>query len=277
MEIVFDKVSVIKNKGTKLQKTIINDFNLIIKQNDITGVCGGPGKTTIGKLIPALENINNGTIKVGEFLITRSKAIKNINDLRFEVGYLFSEPSEFLYNSTVREEIEFGLKYYKYKLERIDNRVVDSIKMVGLDTNCLDKNPRELSTIEQKKVMLAAVLAFNPKVLIFDDFEKGLSKKEKSDLKKLLRMLKDRFNKVIIIITNDVSFMFDFCNRIIVLKDGMVYLDGGRDLYYDDRLYELVNMPVAVEFVKDMNNKGHKLEKYTDVKDVLKAVYRDVG
>lgn len=276
MEIVFSMVNVVKDKGTRFQKTVLKDLNMTIKDNSITGICGQRGKSTIGKLIPALESFNSGEIKVGKYILGSKKMVKNINDLRISVGYLYSNPADFLYHKTVEEEIEFGLKKYNYKVEQKELRTHEALLMVGLDKSYLDRNPRELSYAEQKKVMLAATLIYNPKVIIFDEFEKGLSRKDRDNLKKLIKLLKKEFNKTFVVITNEITFMLDLCDYVFALDDGYVELEGDKNIFFNDKLYQLVPKPEIVEFLEYADSKGRKFANYTDVNDLLKAVYRDV-
>ena len=275
MEIIFNNVTVIKNKGTNFKKTVLKKVNLKFETGVITAISGCGGKSTLGKTIIALEDISSGSIKVGKFVIKKTSNFKNINDLRFLVGYLFSDPNDYLYKKTVADEIEFGMKYYKYKLDTIKNRVADALRIVGLNESYLKRNPLELSYVEQKKVMLASVLAFNPEVIILDEFEKGLTKNDKKILYQLLKTLKKKFNKTIIVISNDISFISAFCEKIYLIDSGEVVLEEDiKTLNYDD-LYEYLEMPKITEFIKYINSLGRKFKEYNDIRELIKAVYRN--
>ena len=154
-------------------------------------------------------------------------------------------------------------------------RAIDALKLVGLDETYLKKNPLELSTTEQKKIMLAGVLAGNPKIIILDDFEKGLVKNEQKRIKNLLKTLNQKFNKTIIIISNNTNFLKNLCEYFYLISKGEVILEDDKEIFDNDLLYKHIDMPKIREFIEYANSLGHKFDNYEDVKELIKAVYRD--
>ena len=175
MEIEFNNVSFIINKGTPLEKTILNNVTFKLEKGKIHTILGASnsGKTAIADLINALNVPTSGSVRVGTF-INDGRRIKDINELRFQTGYVFKNPFDMFFNKTVKKEIEFGMKYFKYKLDKLEVRAIDSLKLVGLDESYLNMNPLNLTVVDAKKVALACAIIYNPKVLILDEPTSGL-------------------------------------------------------------------------------------------------------
>ena len=125
MEIKFEHVSYVVNEYTPLEKTILNDVSFSMKGPGIYAVLGSSnsGKTAIGDLINALLVPTKGSVKIGRFTNNGVNRIKNIDKLRFDTGYVYKNPYDMFFNNTVKKEIEYGMKYFKYKLEKIDNNL----------------------------------------------------------------------------------------------------------------------------------------------------------
>ena len=171
MEVKFNHVFYVYNEKTPLSKMVLGDINTTFKEGKITGIMGksGSGKTTLIELINALIIPTKGNIQVGSRVISKTRKIKNINNLRYKIGLVFQVPEEQFFCKTVKEEIEFGMKYFKKSVKSIEKHVSDALIMMGLDDSYLNRNPFTLSSGEMRKVAIASVLAFNPKIIILDE------------------------------------------------------------------------------------------------------------
>lgn len=279
MEIRFDHVSFIIDARTPLEKTILNDISFEINEPGIYSFVGASnsGKTAIGDLINALARPNKGKVKIGNF-INDGRKIKNINKLRFDTGYVFKNPYDMFFNSTVKKEIEFGMIYFKYKLEKIDLRAVDALKLVGLDESYLNLNPMNLTLVDAKKIALASALVYNPKILILDEYTNGLNSKDKNDLIRLLRLLKNKYKKTIIFLTKDTSISYQISDTVFLLSKTKLVAKGDKKILKDTSLLKNIGLevPPIVSFIEECNKKGHEINDYSNVLDLIKGVYRDV-
>ena len=95
----------------------------------------------------------------------------------------------------------------------------DSLKSVGLNDDYLELNPFDLSQSEKKKLTLAIALAYNPKVLILDDITTNLDSNSKEDLIKLIKIMKYRYKKTIIVISNDSDFAHKIADNIYIINE----------------------------------------------------------
>ncbi|NLC48325.1 MAG: ATP-binding cassette domain-containing protein [Tenericutes bacterium] len=279
MEIKFEHVKFIIDKNTPLEKTILNDISFEINKNGVYSFIGASnsGKTAIGDLINALVKPNYGKVIVGSF-INDGRRIKNINKLRVETGYVFKNPYDMFFNSTVKKEIEFGMIYFKYKLDKIDLRAVDALKLVGLDESYLNLNPLRLTLVDAKKVALACALIYNPKILILDEYTNGLNNKDKNELVLLLRLLKNKYKKTIILLTKDTDISYQISDEIFLLHKTKLVAKGDKNILRDTQLLKKINLevPPIVSFIEQCNKKGHEISDHTNILDLIKEVYRNV-
>lgn len=282
MQIKFENVSYSYLFGTPLEKRALDNITTEIKENQINGIIGpsGSGKSTMIELINGLKLPTSGTVYVSKHKLRNNVRIINANNLRFDIGIVFQNPEEQFFLKTVKKEIEFGMKYFGYKTDKIDERVKNAIKMVGLDEEILIKNPFMLSGGEKRKVAIASVLAFNPKVIIFDEPTNGLDTTSKDSLVKLIKMLKEKYNKTIIVVSHDVDTLYRFVDNVIILSNGKLIAEGNK---YDvfKRIEYLndngVKVPQIVRFIHKMEEKiGKKVNDVDNVIDLIKEINKYV-
>lgn len=274
MEIIFNRLSYIENKKSSSEKKYLEDVNMVINQGSIIGFLN-EDLSIIGKLIMAIKRPTSGEIKIDDVIIKRTSHINNVIELRKKIGFVYNTGDDFI-GKTVKEEIKLTMSNYGYKTSNVTKHIVDSLKIVGLGEEYLDRNLDTLSFTEKKKVSLACVMSYNPSVLILEDFEKGLIFREREYFRKLFLKLKNKFNKTIILIGTDISFMFELVDKLYVINKGKLVLSGGKEIYYDNRLYKYVEMPKIVEFTKYAQDCGHNILEYTDIKELIKELYRNV-
>ncbi len=268
------------NEGLKTSKNALSNVNVNLKENIIYGVIGQPGsgKTTLIELIDNLLIPSKGSIKAGQYELKKSHKIININDYRKNIGLVFQFPEEQFFETTVEKEISFALENFNMKDKK--KRILDSLSMLGMDESYLDKNPFKLSNGEKRKIAIASILVYNPKVLILDEPTVGLDNTNKKMLLRLLRRLSTRYDKKVIVISHDIDMIYNLVDNVIVLKDGSVLLQGPKEEVF--KSIELlknnnIDIPSIVEFENIvLKEKNIKLGTYDDIKDLIKAVYRNV-
>ncbi len=278
-KIEFNNVTFIINKGTTLEKTILNDVSFKMEDNKIYSFLGSSnsGKTAIGDLINALIIPDSGSVKIGEF-INDGRRIKNVNKLRFDTGYVFKNPYDMFFNKTVKQEIAFGMKYFNYKVKKKSLRINDALKLVGLDESYLKLNPLRLTLVDAKKVALACTLIYNPSIIILDEFTNGLDYNDKAELLRLLKLLKNKYKKTIILLSKDTSFCYEISDYIYLMHLTKIVGEGTREILHDEeKLKEIgLEVPKIVSFVNECKKAGHDIDYYTNIHDLIKGVYRDV-
>ena len=280
MEVKFNHVFYVYNEKTPLSKMVLGDINATFKEGKITSIMGksGSGKTTLIELINALIIPTKGNIQVGSKIISKTRKIKNINNLRYKIGLVFQVPEEQFFCKTVKEEIEFGMKYFNKSVKSIQKHISDALIMMGLDDSYLNRNPFTLSSGEMRKVAIASVLAFNPKVIILDEPTIGLDNKSKENLIKIIKLLKNRYKKTIIVVSNDTDLLLKISDHVILLDKGKIVLEGNKyDVFKQDIEKYSLKRPKIIEFEQlVLEKKGIKIGYRDDINDLMKDVYRYV-
>jgi len=274
MEIIFNQLSYIENKKTSSEKKYFDEANFVINSSSIVGI-KMDYSDIIGELLMVLKRPTKGEIKLDNIIIKRTTHVNNVNELRKKIGIVPFENNVYL-KKTVKDEIKNAMTNYGYKTKNIVKHIVDSLTIVGLDDSYLERDPNTLSFVEKKKVNFALVMSYNPEVLVIESFDKGLTFREREYFRKLFLKLKNKYNKTIILVNSELPFMFDVVDKLIVINKGRVVISGDKDIFYEDKLYKYVEIPKIVEFIKYANNEGHNILEYTDIKELIKGLYRDV-
>ncbi len=278
MEITFNNVTYKENVRTPLEKTYLKNFSYTFTSGKVYSIIGDSdsGKEKIGLLINAVNKPLIGTIKIGKYL-NDGKYIKNINGLRMNVGYLKENPNEFLFNKIVKSELEFGLKYFKYKLNKKNIRISEALKLVGLNEEYLKRRIDSLNISEKKKVSLASILIFNPGVIILEEPSIFLNYRDNEKLIKLIKLLKDKYNKTIILISKDTNLSYKVSDEIILLNKGSIVYAGNKSILEDEKVLNNINVdiPEIVKFINISNKFDAKLTYTSNILDLIKEVYRN--
>ncbi len=278
MEVSFNNVTLINNLGTTSEKTILNNVSFSFKENNIYGILGNSnsGKSSIPELISGLIVPTKGNVIVNTF--NSGKKIRNINKLRLMVGYVYKNPYDMFICKTVKKELEFGMKHFKYKLNKIETRCKDALKMVGLDDSYLDKDPLKLNFSDAKKLALAITLIYNPKLIILDEPTIGISNMDKKELIRLLKILKNRYNKTILVLSKDTDFLYSLVDYLYVFYKGNLMCEGNTSIFKDFNLFNNlgIKVPDIVMFTSICKSKNVNLREYKDISDLVKGVCDNV-
>lgn len=282
MEINYNSVYYSYNENTPLEHIALEDVTLNIKSEKINGIIGnnGSGKTSLLKLLDALLLPTIGTIKIGHYKLEPKKTIKKSSKFHFMIGFVCQSPKEQFFSKTVKEEIAFAMQQFSYKTDQMDLHIANALKMVGLEESYLDRNPLELSSGEMKKVSIASILVFNPKILIFDEPLAGLDGISKESFIKMLKILKNRYHKTVIVSTNNSNDIHKIADYLFVFKNGNKVAEGTKyEIFEQENIEELgIIRPLMIEFsYQVLKQKGIRLGYRDDINDLIKDIYRHVS
>lgn len=248
----------------------LDDVNLDIKKGEFIGLIGhtGSGKSTLIQHFNGLLKPTKGTIEIGGINIS-SKDIK-LRDVRKKVGLVFQYPEHQLFEETVYKDIAFGPKNLGLKDDEIDERVKESMEMVGLDFYQIkDRSPFELSGGQRRRVAIAGVLAMKPKVLILDEPTAGLDPRGRDEILKQIENFYQKNDMTVILVSHSMEDIAKLVSRIIVMHKGKIALDGTpRDIF--NRVEDLENMGLGVPQITYFM-KAFK-EKSKDIRDDIITV-----
>jgi len=225
------------------KNNVLNNINLGIKKNELTAILGanGSGKSTLSLVLSrALKP-------------TKGKVIKDGNT---RIGYVFQEPSYQILSTSVKEELAFGPKQLKFTKEKVDKIVSFESERFNLKLN---QNPINLSPENLRKLTIASILAIDPEIIIFDEPTNTLDENEIIKLMKIIQELKT-LGKTIILITHDIHIAWNYAERLIIMKDGNIEIDGPTDSVMKDE-EKLRACNITVPNVAKLYNKYLALNK----------------
>ena len=262
MPIVIDNLSYVYSQGTPFERKALNNVTFTINDGDYFGIIGhtGSGKSTLISHFNGLIKVMRGQLSVNGFDLTKRYDYKK---LRSEVGMVFQYPEYQLFDETVERDVGFGPKNLGLAAEEIRERVVDAIRLVGLDYDKIkDRSPFELSGGQMRRVALAGVLAMRPKILVLDEPTAGLDPRGKKEILDLTLKIKEQC-PTIIMISHNMDEIAKFCNRIAVLSKGN--LEGvftPKELFGKGDLIERLGLclPTPALIAKRLRQRGINIE-----------------
>jgi phospholipid/cholesterol/gamma-HCH transport system ATP-binding protein len=227
------------------KRTVLNGIDLTIACGETVVVLGrsGTGKSVLLKLIVGLQKPDSGSIRIlGQEIA--GLEMDQLNTVRKRIGFLFQQAA--LYDSlTVGENVEFPLRRHTQlsSAER-KKRVRELLASVGMDGE-QTKMPSDLSGGMQKRAGLARALALDPDILLFDEPTSGLDPITSAEVIQLIVKLREERSLTSIVVTHDIQGARHFADRVVLLKEGDVVVDGTFDQLSKSR------DPFVVKFLKD--------------------------
>lgn len=200
--------------------------------------------------------------------ITKSSKIK--------IGYVKSPLYDNFNEKRVIDNFKRILNNTKYN---VDKRIEESLKIVDINKDMLKRKYDDLNYIELKKISLALALLNNPNVLILEDYTEGLNNNDKVELSRLLRMLKNKYNKMIILISKDTDYCYTISDYIYLLDDKHIVKSGNKLILKDINLLKNLNLkiPDIIKFITEYKKHNSEFNDYNNILDLIKAIYRDIG
>ncbi len=211
----FGNVAVLKDVSLQLA----NGENLVVLGKS------GSGKSVLIKCIVQLLKPDGGTINVFDKNVNNLKR-KSLDALREKIGFLFQSGA--LYDSmTVKENLEFPLRRIKMNLNKKqrNEKIEEVLEQVGL-TDSLHKMPSELSGGMRKRISLARTLVANPMIMLYDEPTTGLDPVTSDEISILMNKVQETYKTSSLIITHDMECVRTTADRIIMLHEGEVYMEG---------------------------------------------------
>ncbi len=166
------------------------------------------------------------------------------------------------------------LDYLKSKVKASDTKIMQALQLVKLKSSLHTVFLNQLTHSELKKMQLALVLLLSSKVIICEYFFEDLIYSEKEYFKRFFRNLMYKKGISIILIENDMNFVCETVSKFYLFtKNGKYKLITD---FYDDEIYQYVEIPFTVELVKFFESNGHMIDHDVTFNETLKAIYRGV-
>lgn len=185
----------------------------------------GAGKTTLVLHLNGILEAGAGSVSVSGLAVTR----ENLLEIRRRVGIVFQDPDDQLFMPTVRDDVAFGPANLGLRGDELDARVDVALAAVGMQ-DLAGRAPHHLSFGQRRRVAIATVLAMEPEILVLDEPSSNLDPASRRELVELV----DSLDVTVLMVTHDLPFALQLCERAVVLSDGVVAADGGtKDLLGD--------------------------------------------
>jgi multiple sugar transport system ATP-binding protein len=195
---------------------VITDMNAEIKDKEFVVLVGpsGSGKSTALRMLAGLEEISDGSVKIGD------RVVNDVAPKDRDIAMVFQ--SYALYpHMTVYDNLSFGLKLRKTPKSEIDKRVREAARILGLD-NLLDRKPKALSGGQRQRVALGRAIVRQPKVFLMDEPLSNLDAKLRVATRVEILKLHQRVQTTFIYVTHDQTEAMTMGDRIVVLNNGIV-------------------------------------------------------
>jgi cobalt/nickel transport system ATP-binding protein len=189
----------------------------------------GAGKTTLVMHLNGIHGAQHGSVEVDGMRIdvTDKAALKEI---RSRVGLVFQDPDDQLFMPTVFEDVAFGPRNMGIAPAEVEERVASALARVGMG-QFADRPPHHLSFGQRRRVAVATVLAMNPSILVLDEPSSNLDPASRRELAEILTDLPI----TLLMVTHDLPFAYELCERSVILAEGTIVSDGGTGEILRDR------------------------------------------
>jgi cobalt/nickel transport system ATP-binding protein len=200
----------------------------------------GAGKTTLVLHLNGILTPGHGTVRVSGLDVTE----ENLLEVRRRVGIVFQDPDDQLFMPTVRDDVAFGPANLGLRGAELDARVAEALAAVDV-ADLADRAPHHLSFGQRRRVAIATVLAMRPEILVLDEPSSNLDPTSRRELSDILRTL----GVTILMVTHDLPYAVELCERSVVLSEGTVVADGPtREVLADEALMTRHRLELPVGF-----------------------------
>jgi energy-coupling factor transport system ATP-binding protein len=244
----------------------LKGINLTINDGEFLAVMGqnGAGKTTLVKHFNGLLKPTQGEVLV-DSVSTKDVSVAK---LARNVGFVFQNPDHQLFNETVEDEIAFALKNFGFEDVVVEKQINWALNLLDL-VQYRKTSPFMLSGGERKRVALASILAWDPKMIILDEPTIGQDHQQKEKLQQFILQLNAQ-KKTVVVVTHDVEFVAECNPRVILMSQGKILVDGKtKEILTDPKMLAQASIvpPQITKIFLEMADLGLP----TDVIDVHEA------
>jgi peptide/nickel transport system ATP-binding protein len=226
--------------GAVLQRKVgavhaVSDVSFSVPAGTTFGLVGesGCGKTTIGKMIVALEKPNSGAISLGDLDVTKLRGAE-LRKKRRDLQLMFQDPHASLdprmrVGSIIGEPL--SIQHLGSRKQQQD-RVFELLGEVGLPRNAVERYPHEFSGGQRQRIGLARALTLNPRLIVADEPVSALDVSIRAQVLNLMKRLQASHGLTYVVISHDLAVVKYMAERIGVMYLGkMVELGSGSDIY----------------------------------------------
>ncbi len=282
MSIQVRDITHIYSEGLPYETAALKDVSFDVDDGQFVGIIGhtGSGKSTLLQHLNGLLKPKSGTIVVGGTDITADNAV--LRDIRRKVGLVFQYPEYQLFEETVLKDVSFGPKNLGLEEDEIDERVIEAIRLVGLDPDEFgERSPFELSGGQKRRVAIAGVLAMKPEVLILDEPTAGLDPKAHRDILEMIRDVHEKENNITILVSHNMNDIAALSDKVLVMENGGLAMEGSpAEIFAEStKLKEMgLGLPEITDIIVRLREKGFDIRQdIFKVDEAVKTIAEKLG
>ena len=219
----------------------LDGVDLSVRHGERVAVLGpnGAGKTTL------MLHLNGLLAGEGDLSVAGiDDPHGDVRALRARVGLVFQDPDDQLFMPTVREDVAFGPLNLGATPAQAAARVEAALREVRME-HVSGRAPHQLSLGQRRRVAIATVLAMDPALLVLDEPSASLDPRARRELLEML----DRLPQTLLVVTHDLPFAAELCERAVVLSGGRIVADGRcLDILRDEDLLAAHDLELAAGF-----------------------------
>ncbi len=278
MSIRVDSLCHVYHPGTPLETRALAGVNLLVERGEWIAVVGqtGSGKSTLAQHLNALLLPTGGSVTVDGISTTGETAA--LREVRRKVGLVFQYPEHQLFAESVREEMAFGPKNWNFSEEEINRSTIETLTLLGLPLEFLDRSPFQLSGGQKRRLCIASVLASRPDYLVLDEPTAGMDAPGRKELLALLKCLvKEGIG--VVHITHDLELALALADRVLVLEKGKTIFCGTPDSLMDellDRPLKGLCLPPILDLVSGLRDYGYSIPYTLDPDALAERLEREI-
>lgn len=197
----------------------LDGVDLRIRAGERVALLGpnGAGKTTLMLHLNGVLTPTEGVVSIHGRIVDK----KSVREVRRQVGVVFQDPDDQLFMPTLAEDVAFGPANFGVEGQALAERVDEALATVGM-TEQAQRSPHHLSGGQRRRGALASVLACRPDVLVLDEPSANLDPVARRELAETLIGL----DTTMIVVTHDLPYAAQLCDRAVIIDDGRVVADG---------------------------------------------------
>lgn len=226
-------------KGNQKKTQALKGISFEVEKGEFVGIMGasGSGKSTLLNLLATLDKPTDGKIQINQSDVTKLSG-NQVADFRSrEIGFIFQD-FNLLENLTAAENIAVPLSLQGAKSKVIHRRVAEVAKRLSID-GILNSYPAQISGGQKQRVAAARALITQPTILLGDEPTGALDSNSARDLLDTMEELNQKDQVSILLVTHD-PFSASYCQRILFIKDGVIYQEVKRENQSRESFYRQI-------------------------------------
>lgn len=259
-----ENLSHVYMQGTPLEHRALDQVSIQVAEGECLAIIGhtGSGKSTLIQHFNGLIRPQSGTVIINGMDVSSPKI--DIRTLRRQVGLVFQNPEDQLFEKLVGDDVAYGPFRMGLPLEEVRRRVQWAMDLVGLSFQEMKDRPTfALSGGQKRKVALAGVLSLQPKVLVLDEPTAGLDPRSRLELLERIHRLNREEKLTVIFVSHNMEEVAKLADRVYVMANGKSVCEGTpRQIFGNQELLRQhhIGTPESVDILYRLREQGYSID-----------------